>query len=121
MTLDFSQFVLFGILCASLHWLIARSEIARPLWSRARGVVAKLLACPACSGFWLGGIIAGTGWAVPAGLYDDAVRDAWSIHAAVGALLGVVVTPVVEGLLMWGLERSAVDTSEEVTPVERPQ
>jgi hypothetical protein len=115
MTLDVSQLLLFGLLCASIHWLVARSEIARPLWSRARGVLGKLLACAGCSGFWLGGIVAGTGWAIPAQLYDDTLRDAWSIHAAMGALLGVVVTPVFEGILLWGLERSSIlpDVTEE--------
>jgi len=121
MTLDLSQLLLFSLLTTALHWLIARAEITRFAWSRAPRPIDRLLRCAGCSGFWLGGLVAGTGWAIPAALYNDSMRDAWTIHAAVGALLGVVVTPVVEAVLLWGLERSAIDTSEEVTPVQRPQ
>ncbi len=113
MTLDLTQLVLFAIITTSLHWLIARSEIAKPLWSRTKGVLAKLLACPACSGFWLGGLVAGTGWVVPVTFVDESVRDIWSLHAGIGAILGVFVTPVFEGLMLWGLERSAIVNDDE--------
>ncbi|HEV3059626.1 MAG TPA: hypothetical protein VGY48_15355 [Vicinamibacterales bacterium] len=137
MILDVSQLVLFGLLCASLHWLIARSEIARPFWSRVNGMLGKLLACPSCSGFWLGGFLSGIGVVEPVRI--DLVTPTADLitHIIVGALLGVFVTPVVEGILLWGLERSAIREAEidedktpvrshtthdsNITPIERPQ
>ena len=110
MVVDWHQVALLGLMSAGLHWLVARSTIARPLWSRARGKLAELLACPACSGWWIG-----------IGLWVAGIRPvcfdwmctAW-LHAiaciAVNALLGLVLTPVVEAVLLWGLERSAIQS-----------
>lgn len=97
----FDQLFLLGLLSASIHWLIGRSEIARPLWSRARGIIDKLLRCAGCSGFWIGGALTLAGVHPLAGVTDW--RD-----AAAGTLCGVFLTPVFEAILLWGLEHSTV-------------
>ncbi len=124
----FDQIILLGIFSASIHWLVARSEIAAPIWSRARGIVDKLLRCPACSGFWIGGILTFAGVHPLAGLTD------WRDVAA-GTICGLYLTPVFEAVLLWGLERAAIEMplpdadapdpelteSSEITPNERPR
>lgn len=122
MTVDLPQLLVLGLLCASTHWIIARSEIARPLWSRARGWFGELLRCPACSGWWLGlgCVVAGlrpVGHGVVAGLMTGA--------------LAAILTPVFESVLLWGLANSAIEDEEPspdtsssedaITPVDRPR
>jgi hypothetical protein len=105
-TLDLKQLVLLGILSSSIHWLVARSKIAKPLWSRATGWLADLLVCPSCSGFWIG-------WALGLiGLHP--------VHTGIGLadlactpVLAIFLTPVFEGLLLWGLLTSALGTSHD--------
>jgi len=124
----FDQLFLLGVLSASIHWLVARSEIAAPIWSRARGIVDKLLRCPACSGFWIGGALTFAGIHPLGGVTD------WRDVAA-GTLFGLFLTPVFEAVLLWGLERTAIEVplpstepppepalteSGEITPNERP-
>jgi hypothetical protein len=120
----FEQLVLLGLLAAPLHWIVARSEIARPFWSRLAGWPAKLLACPACSGFWLGLALAAGGvrpvditW--PLG--PQAVMTAEILAAGV---LATFMTPVVQAVMLLGLHYSAVpapepepETALDVTPV----
>ncbi len=109
MTLDVGQLALLGLLSTALHWLIARSKIAQPLWSRARGWLALLLACPACSGWWLG-LGLGTGGVRP-------VTVSWRIvEVVLCGLLAMVLTPVVEAVMLWGLERSAIVAEEPEEP-----
>jgi hypothetical protein len=109
-TLDVGQLALLGLLSTALHWLIARSKIAQPLWSRARGWAAALLACPACSGWWLG-LGLGTGGVRP-------VMGSWRIVEVIASgLLAVVLTPIFEGVMLWGLERSAIEQEEPDEPV----
>lgn len=110
MTIDLSQLLLFGIVCAALHWLLARAEITKPLWSRAKGALDRLLRCAGCSGWWLGGFV------YALGLHPFARTGWWNVITA--GILGAFVTPVFEGLLMWGLERTAVhDEDEDVNPI----
>jgi hypothetical protein len=107
MILDLNALVVLGLLAATIHWIVARAKITRWFWSLgwwpapgsiASGLVkelfAGLLACAACSGFWIG-----------LGLGRVGVQPIG--HGVVGVLcsglLGVVVTPVVEGVLLWGL------------------
>ena len=99
------QLVFLGVLCAGVHWLIARSRIAEPLWSRARGVLAELLECAGCSGFWIGlglGALGLRPLCIVGGLAGD------PIAAVISGILGVFVTPIFEAVLLWGLERSAI-------------
>jgi hypothetical protein len=107
MTVDLSKLLLLGLLCASTHWLVARSEIAKPLWSRARGFLSRLLRCPACSGCWLGfGYVAvglrplGNGF----------------IAGFATVVLAAILTPVFEGVMLWGLRESAIEEDEDVQP-----
>jgi len=109
MRLDVGHLALLGLLSTSLHWLFARAEITRPLWSRATGWFAKLLACPACSGWWIG-LGLGIGGVQPvAGPW-------WPLAAIFSGLLAIVLTPVLEAVMLWGLERSAIGEEEPVDP-----
>lgn len=101
MTIDLSQLVLVGILTASLHWIIARAQISRPLWSRAPGVVGDLLACPACSGVWLG-LFLGLLGARPV---VSAVRG---FDVGWCSVCGAWLTPVFQAVMLWGLERTKI-------------
>lgn len=121
MTVDIAQLVVLGLLTASTHWLIARSEIARPLWSRTTGWLGALLRCPACSGWWIGlGLGAAGLHPVGSGLF------AWLMTG----VLGTILTPIFESVLLWGLANSAIEdesppdvssSEEAVTPVDRPR
>ena len=107
------RLVLLGILCASVHWLVARSQIAKPLWSHATGWVDGLLRCAGCSGWWLGLL-----WGLAPTLRPVE-------HGVVGWLvtgvLGAFVTPVFEAFLLWGLEASTLeDTDDSQKDNDRP-
>lgn len=114
--LNVQHLLFLGILTTAVHWLIARSSIMSWLWSRARGTAAKLLACPACSGWWLGlgasllgfnpVIWTDTGWIPALGSFLTT------------GLLAMFLTPVFEGLLIWGLETSHIPTT--VVPAAAP-
>jgi hypothetical protein len=118
--------VVLGLLTSSTHWLVARSEIARPLWSRTRGWLAKLLACAGCSGWWLG-----LGYGV---LGLRPVSHGWRGIVLAG-VLGTILTPIFEAILIWGLDETAIsidagvpepspETSskeDQITPLDRPQ
>ena len=101
MTFDVGQAAALALMAPAVHWLAARAEITRPLWSRASGRLSKLLACPACSGWWIG---LGLGLA---GVRPVAGR--WWATTVASGLIAVVLTPVVEAVLLWGLERSAIE------------
>ena len=111
MTLDLHQLLLLGLLSTSVHWLVARSRVAQPLWSRARGLAGELLRCPACSGWWLGLALGALGCR-PVG-----AQHRWA-EVVLAGLLAVVVTPVVETVFLLGLQHSAI--AEEHEPVSGP-
>lgn len=99
--IDVGNLILLGLVSASIHWLLARSAIFEFFWGRVRGFVEKLLACAACSGFWIG-IGLGLGGVRP-------VQDvAWWAQIAGAGFLGIWLTPVFEGALMWGLRESHI-------------
>lgn len=106
MTLNLHTLIFFGLLTSGIHWLVARSLIAKPLWSRATGLLDELLRCAGCSGWWLAlGL-----WACGIRPIEPGIRG-----FLLTGVLGAVLTPVVESVMLWGLERSAV---EEPRPVE---
>lgn len=130
MTISLHQLFFLGLLTASAHWLVARSKIAAPLWSRASGWFDQLLRCPACSGFWLGLALWFGGIHVVSARYR-------LIEIAANGLFALFLTPIFEGALLWGLRESAIEREEheehgdddadpsltstgEVTPLERP-
>lgn len=124
MTVDLPQLVVLGLLTASTHWLVARSEIARPLWSRARGWFGALLRCPACSGWWLGV------WLGIIGLRPVMTARFPATGIVLGGILAAILTPIFESVLLWGLANSAIEEDEPsnvsgsedaVTPVDRPR
>lgn len=96
------QLIFLGVIAAGAHWIVARSEIARPLWSRAGGRLGDLLACAGCSGFWLG---LGLGFV---GLRPFCT-DHLLLDVLITGILGTWVTPVFETLLLWGLRGSALE------------
>jgi hypothetical protein len=106
-TLHLQHLLVLGIASSTLHWLAARSEIARPLWSRAAGWFDKLLRCPACSGFWLGLLLSAAGVAPFEGL-------GWAGDVVATAVASTWLTPVFEALLLWGLTHSAVVDEDEL-------
>jgi hypothetical protein len=116
MTIALDHLLLLGLLCASSHWVFARSKIMQPLWSRATGWFDALLRCAGCSGFWLG-----LGWRF-AGV---SVCSGW-VGLLMNSLLGAIITPVFEAVLLWGLEMTAVseapraEVNDKITPSERP-
>lgn len=101
MRLNLEHLVILGLLCASLHWLVARSLIFEWFWSRVTGWGQRLLSCPACSGFWIALGLGAAGLRPVTGL-------GWLEIPAAG-VLGIYLTPVVEGTLLWGLKRSSMD------------
>jgi hypothetical protein len=105
--LDLEQLALLGLLSSTIHWLIARSGIAKPLWSRARGFLASLLACAACSGFWIGGAL------VASGLVRPVQGDSPWISLIASGFLSTLLTPVFEGVLLWGLQASAIEQPDD--------
>jgi hypothetical protein len=125
MTIDFHQLVLLALLGTAIHWIVARSQIMKWFWDlrwwpRVRIVqnkvtvdegllatplynfTAGLLACTACAGWWLG---------LSAGLLRIRpleLGSAW-LDILGSGLAGVVVVPILEGVLIWGLEASHID------------
>lgn len=104
--------VVLGLLTASTHWLVARSEIARPLWSRTRGWLGRLLACAGCSGWWLG-----LGYGA---LGLRPVSHGWRGIVLAG-VLGTILTPIFEALLLWGLRETAISVEEPAVPEPSPE
>ena len=110
MTLNLHVLVFFGLLAAGTHWLVARSTIAKPLWSKATGTLDELLRCAGCSGWWLG-----------LGLWVTGVRpvDGGVRAFLLSGVLGAALTPVVEAVVLWGLAETAVEV-EPAAPVATP-
>lgn len=103
MTFNPEQFLLLGILAAAAHWILARSKITEPLWSRAPAFLDGLLRCAACSGFWLGLGIGALGVTPVAGAPNEWTR------ILISGLSAVFATPIFEGVLLWGLRASSLD------------
>lgn len=119
MMLNLQHLLLLGLLGAALHWILARSQIAKPFWSRLTGWPAKLLACPACSGFWIGLGLRGAG-ITPVSI-DGAFAGPASVVVAesiTAAVLAVFLTPVFQAVMLWGLHYSAV---AELEPEPEPE
>ena len=104
--------LVLGLLTASTHWLVARSEIARPLWSRTRGWLERLLSCAGCSGWWLG-----LGYGA---LGLRPVSHGWRGIVLAG-VLGTILTPIFEAILLWGLHETAIGVEEPAVPEPSPE
>jgi len=137
MTLALDQLFLLGLFSAALHWLLARAESSRPLWSRASGWLDKLLRCPACAGYWLGGLVT-LGGVQPFGELRDVSRWVVVERFVCAQLAAMVLTPIFEAVLLWALRASVIEAltsdtvhgelpdpalteSGEITPNERPR
>lgn len=112
MTTHLDLLLVFGIVAASIHWLFARSSIMSWLWSRARGWFGNLLACPACSGTWIGMGLYAVGMRPV--VFDSPHTFAPLLTFACTAFLGMFLAPVFEAVLLWGLTVSAI------APVDAP-
>ena len=106
--------VVLGLLCASTHWILARSVITKPIWSRASGRLDELLRCAGCSGWWLG-IVWGALGVRP--VFEDSIRLLAVLAAGV---LGAILTPIFEAVLLWGLEQTAIGEPEPDETAEPP-
>lgn len=105
--LNLSHLILLGMLCTALHWLLARSYILKWFWSRLDGTfVGHLLACAACSGFWLGVVLGWFGLRPATGLHPG-------VECMIAGLLGLYLTPIFEAALLWGLRESTLPEAEE--------
>ena len=117
MKLNVADAVVLGLLGAAIHWLIARSLIFSPLWKNIASVsiyLDKLLACAACSGFWIG---------IGAGLarLRPISTGVWWFDVVATGLLGIYLVPVFEGVMIWGLSQSAIPQEYPgVVPLEYP-
>lgn len=109
MTLNFNALIFFGLLTAGVHWLVARSSITKPLWSKATGKLDELLRCAGCSGFWLGLAL----WIIGVRPIDGGVVLARAFLLT--GVLGAALTPVVEAVVLWGLAETAVEVPIEST------
>jgi hypothetical protein len=99
---DFLKLIQLGILTSGIHWAIGRSKIAQPLWSRAKGKLAELLACPACSGWWIG---------IALGLLGltPILTQFYIANVLLTGLLGLWTAPIFEAAFLWGLSISAIE------------
>lgn len=104
MSFDWSTLATLAILTGTLHWVIARAKITQWFWNAnwLPGIMHELLECPACSGFWLG-----LGLGV-AGL-RPLVTGLWPLDLAAAGVAGIIGTPVAQGVLLWGLERTRIE------------
>jgi hypothetical protein len=100
--IQLDSLLVLGMLSAAVHWFVARSLVMKWFWSRARGWLEKLLVCPACSGWW---ISLGFG---ALGVRPVVATWVW-LSVALAGVLGIILTPVFEGLLLWGLAVSAIE------------
>jgi len=112
-TLDATSLALLVVLAAIGHWLVARSEIARPLWERAHGKLDRLLRCVACTAVWLG-----LGLGV-AGLRPVrwVVFDHWrwlqaSADVATSVLLAAFGAPIAQAVFLWARDMTAIPDPE---------
>ena len=113
MTLNLEQLALLGLITAAAHWIIGRSEIARPFWSRVTGWPGKLLACPACSGFWLGLGLAGLG-------VRPVAHGSRAVEVLAAGVLATIVAPVFQAVMLWGLRSSAIPIEPTGAEPEAP-
>ena len=104
-----TSLILFAILCTGVYYLLARAEITRWLWQPLDGmrVIGPLLRCPACTGFWLGLLIAS--WSpvdmtIPIQGHWLGCIDAFARHG----LYGMVCTALGWGAMKWALDQGAV-------------
>ncbi len=87
-----------ALLTTAIYFLLARAEITRFLWSRYPKSWDKLVLCPACSGWWIGCVLAGM--AAPASLKE----------ILLGGMQAMVITPIVFGAMRWGMSTSDAES-----------
>ena len=105
------QVILLGMLTSAGHWILARSSIMYWFWGRMTGRVDELLRCPACSGFWLG---IAAWWC---GIRPIDAFMPWQALSCIGTgILGTFITPVMEGVVLWGLSRAAIVERTDDSP-----
>lgn len=119
MTLDASKLALLGLLSGCVYWLVARSAIARPLWSRARGRLDTLLRCAACCGVWLGLGCGGVGLRPVGVSWLSGMPTLRAVAEVVlTGILGVFATPVTVAVVLWAKDATALPDPPEPPPPE---
>jgi multisubunit Na+/H+ antiporter MnhG subunit len=106
--------VTFTALCTAIYYLTCRAAITEPIWKRYPAFLDRLARCPACSGWWLGALVA---------LYVSPIEPHITNHttierAILGALFGLVLTPLGTYLVIVALERTTIPdpTSSQEEP-----
>ena len=104
--MNWSTFVTLSVSSAAFHWILARSTIMKWFWGASwlPRRIRELLECPACSGFWLGLYLGVVG-------IQPITTHSWLVNVLFTGVLALFGTPVAEGILLWGLERSRVPPS----------
>jgi len=107
MLLNLQLLVMLGLLTAGVHWFVARSHVMEWFWGSLPpgSATAALVDCAACSGYWLG-----------LGVWAAGVRPLsasipwWPVEALATGVLGLALTPVFEGVILWGLAVTAMES-----------
>jgi hypothetical protein len=98
-----SALILYSLLSAALFYLGSRAIVTRWLWSRYPPRFASFMDCAACTGAWLGAILATVlGRHVPIDVFELSAL-AWYTPIVVGLCM-IVLTPIVAGLMQRGLD-----------------
>lgn len=103
--MNWSTFATLSVLSAAIHWIVARSKIMKWFWG-ARWLphfFRDLLACPACSGFWVGLTLGALG------ILPIAPLPFRWLEVLTAGVLAVWGTPVAQAIVLWGLDRSRLD------------
>jgi hypothetical protein len=107
--INFQQLFILGMLSATIHWVVARASITARFWrllwlphGALREFLNELLSCPACSGFWIGLAFGFAGLQPIQGSFAF-------VQILAAGFASLFLTPVFEGVFLWGLRASAID------------
>lgn len=75
----------FLLVATAIHSLLGRERVFRPVRRRLPAAVQSFLACPRCSGFWIGLAL----W--PVSPWSARAAWPWALMAACVGLVGVAV------------------------------
>jgi hypothetical protein len=106
--------ITFTVLCTALYYGAARASITEPIWKRYPAFLDRLARCPACSGWWIGALLA---------LYMSPVEGVAHFpshplieRALLGACFGMVLTPLGTYLVLTTLAYTTVPSDIEPSP-----
>lgn len=112
--INFQQLFILGLLSATIHWIIARASITARFWrllwlphGMLREFLNELLSCPACSGFWIGIALGLNGLQPIQGSF-------YVVCVLATGFASLFLTPIFEGVFLWGLRASAIETPGKI-------